>query len=428
MDIRQLVNPTEAPPRRSLSGSHTILNSSPAMSSANLATPSPTPNPKVMTGTRKRRDPKPNWAFRQDEIDNDGNTLQKHLDKLEKSRPPPPAPHPQQQTRPPPPAAHNGHHVTNGAPSAPAPAPASELIGFARPISDDREVYDDVSRVVCDFIWDNVINNTLVRQAVAESPDTQVEVEARWGQIQGRPDGQRMQGMHSTECVLKPAWAQEHTRFESTMTMAQHKKMNEYLNKQVTKADATKTTREQIKYKHTREIDQFYAMGKEGFARLTPGVREIITQTKQRPRIRVTRDAKDPAKILHKIIKLRIHNIEISSPRTEWDYRIGINLEVNFPGELDGFEPAEEPGMDVDSMKRHKDRVSYSWLKAFQIDLTQVKQGDRVNHELELELDAETLLRNGDYTVRTGQPSNYESLINGMMNNLRVLSREITPS
>lgn len=425
MDIAALVNPvSEGLPRRSPSGSHSLFASSPVTPSVTLPTRSPASNNGPMAGKRKRHDPKPIWAVRQDEIDSDGNTFNKHVDKLQKLRPQPPTPQPP-QARPQPPAVHRAAASSNG--SGLKPPASHELIGYARPVSDDAEVYDEVARKVCDFIWTGVIDNPIVRKAVAESPDTQVEVEARWGQIQERDTGMRIQGIHTTETIVNPGYAVDRTKFESTMTMEQHKKMNQYLNSQVQKSSNNPPTREPVKYKHTREIDQFYELDKEGFSLLSPATREIIQMSKQRTRVRVTRDAKDPGNVLGAIIKCRVSNMEISSPQTEWDYRIGINLEVRYPGPLDSLTPVVEAGKSVESMKRYKDRVSYSWLDAFQVDLTQVSQGDGKNHELELELNSDVLLQNGDHILQTKQPSNYEKIINGLMNNLRVLSREITP-
>jgi hypothetical protein len=64
-------------------------------------------------------------------------------------------------------------------------------------------------------------------------------------------------------------------------------------------------------------------------------------------------------------------------------------------------------------------------MGAYQVDLTQVVQGSSKNHELELELTSDVLLDNADKAKRK-EPSQYENLISGMMNNLRVLSRVIT--
>lgn len=141
--------------------------------------------------------------------------------------------------------------------------------------------------------------------------------------------------------------------------------------------------------------------------------------------MRVSKDVKT-GEVLRKMIKLRIANLEISSPQTEWDYRIGINLEINYPGEIEELEPSVEAGKSLRDMQRIKDRMSYSWLGAYQIDLTQVTQGPSKNHELELELESGVLLREAEKCRQPG-PNSFEPLINGMLNNLRVLSREMTP-
>lgn len=421
MDIAALVNPvSEAPPRRSLSGSYHFASSSPSATS-----PITTDN-KPMNRKRKRHDPKPIWAVREDEVF-DGLSFPQWQKQREASRPAP-APHApvQAQALPTPVPVRNGPPVSNTIPP-PQPLAHGELNRFERPVSDDARIYDDVSRMVCDFIWNQVIVNKEVRNAVAESPNNQIEVEARWGQLLHKGSGQRisLHSITSTEGVVRPDMAADF-KFESTMTMQQHKAMNNYLNKQVQKSNLPDTVRSKVQYKHTKEEDEFYVLDQDAFNLLPPYTRQLIGQTKKAQRIRVTRDPNDPTKRPTALIKVRIENMEISSPRTEWDYRIGVNLEIKYPGPIDNLKLAVEPGRDAESMKRFKDRVSYSWLGAFQIDLTQVISGNSKNHELELELDSGILLTHGD-NVRDNIPNDFESLINGMMNNLRVLSREITP-
>lgn len=170
----------------------------------------------------------------------------------------------------------------------------------------------------------------------------------------------------------------------------------------------------------------FYDLDQQALELLPPLTRQILQNSQSRQRIRVTRDMKTNA-VLKKIIKQRVANFEISSPKTEWDYRIGINLEIDFPGDVDNLTPVIERGKTLQSMERRKDRMSYSWLDAYQIDLTQVVQGDAKNHELELELSPERLLHAGD-SIKRGEPTDFENLIVGMINNLRVLSREVTPA
>jgi polynucleotide 5'-triphosphatase len=415
MDISALVNNDEGVvlPRRSISNS--ISQSAP--SPVTLSPKHPPASGTHMSLKRKRHDPKPIWAYLE------GEQLPPELQQLEEQQR-----QQRQQARPPPPTAqpHPPTGQRNGppahAPGAPSAA-VTELSGFERPISGDAHVYDDVSRKVCDFIWATAVNSDIVRKAIAESPQTQLEVEARWGQILDKHTSTRLRGFHDTECVLRRNDNLD-VKFESTMTMEQHKRMNMYLNGQVQSAKASRAKRAEVGYQHTREIDMFYEMGQEAFDQLPPAVRVIIAQSGTRQRIRVTKDAKT-GNVIRKIVKHRLANLEISSPQTEWDYRIGVNLEIEYPGSIDGLALVVEQGKTPESMQRQKDRMSYAWMGAYQVDLTQVVQGSSKNHELELELTSDVLLDNADKAKRK-EPSQYESLINGMMNNLRVLSRVIT--
>jgi hypothetical protein len=376
---------------------------------------------------RKRHDPKPIWAYREgEELPPE---LRKQQEQRQPSRPPPPAaqaqPTPPPHAHPPPvPVAHrNGPPAnSNGAPSP--SAKSNELTGYERPVSNDAHVYDEVSRKVCDFIWNLAITNGELRKAIAGSELTQLEVEARWGHIIDRQSNSRLRGFHDTETVIKTQNLD--IKFESTMTMEQHKRMNMYLNGQVRESQAPGASRVPVKYQHTKEVDILYELGQEQFQSLPEPVKRLINASGTRQKIRVTRDQKTN-QVLRSMIKLRLGNLEISSPQTEWDYRIGINLEINYPGPIDNLEPAVEKGKTPESMKRQKDRMSYSWQGAYQVDLTQVQQGPTKNHELELELNSDVLLDNADKVTRK-EPNSFEALINGMMHNLRVLSREITPS
>ncbi|KAF9698919.1 hypothetical protein EKO04_003239 [Ascochyta lentis] len=418
MDLSAIVNQDEGMvlPRRSSSNAYAISQPSPVSASSKLRTP----NPRATPLKRKRHEPKPIWAYRE------GEELPEELQRLQEQQ--------RQQARPPPPPVQpQAHHQApviaqrSGPPpaaSAAAPATGNELAGYERPVSNDAHIYDDVSRKVCEFIWSTAVNNELVRKAIAESPATQLEVEARWGQIIDKHSSNRLRGFHDTECVLRRNDNLD-VKFESTMTMEQHKRMNMYLNGQVQRsAPASGSNRAEIKYSHTREIDQFYEVSQKAFDNLPPTVRVLIAQAQKKERIRVSKDARTGS-VLRKIIKLRIANLEISSPQTEWDYRIGINLEIDYPGPIEDLEPSLDPGKTLQSMQRQKDRMSYSWLGAYQVDLTQVVQGPSKNHELELELDSQVLLDNAD-KVRRKEVNSFEPLINGMLNNLRVLSREIT--
>ncbi|RMZ72971.1 hypothetical protein GMOD_00009756 [Pyrenophora seminiperda CCB06] len=445
MDISALVNhdgdAAAVLPRRSLSHPHSLFTSSPVTPAAKLPSPPPKTTHKHMSLKRKRNaGSKPIWAYREgEELPPELQALQEQQRK--QSRPPAPIPPPSSapavqphlhaQPAPsahPPPRQHPSPMVAerNGHPSSDAglPTPAlsmHELTGFERPISNAALIYDDVSRNVCEFIWDTAVNNEMVRKAVSD-PKVQLEVEARWGQIIDTQSDQRLRGFWRTETVLNTEALQ--VKFESTMTALQHKRMNLYLNTQVQHSKQPGSPRPAIDYRHTYETDLFYELDQEGFSKLNPIVQQLISQSGSRQRVRVTRD-KNTGDFLRAIIKHRIGNLEVSSPKTEWDYRIGINLEIDFPGPIDNLKPAVEGGKTVEAMKRQKDRMSYSWLDAYQVDLTQVTQGPSKNHELELELSSDMLIAEADKSRRK-EVNRYESLINGMMNNLRVLSREMT--
>jgi polynucleotide 5'-triphosphatase len=438
MDISSLVNhdgeaaalPLIPRARSSLSLQHssspvaqrTLSTSSPVATAPERPPTSPT-RPKMPLRRRLRNDPKPIWAYLENEqLPPNVQRLQDERMAQRKQQAPRPSLAPTQAQHPPqapPPLPVNGAHPP--VQRIPTALPATGgLTGYERPISNDAHVFDGVSRQVLDFIWAQAITNETVRNAIAESELTQLEVEARWGQIIDRTSLTRLRGFHTAETPLKPG---VDVKFESTMTMEQHKRMNLYLNKQVGQSKVPEAARTNINYNHTREVDAFYALGPEELQQLPPMVRNIIEQVGPQ-RIRVTRDQKTN-EVIRSLIKMRVQNLDISSPATEWDYRIGINLEVTYPGPTDHLVPAAEQGQSAESMKRQKDRMSYSWLGAYQIDLTQVIQGPVKNHELELELDSGVLLDQAD-RARRKEPNSFEQLINGMMTNLRVLSRQMT--
>jgi hypothetical protein len=213
------------------------------------------------------------------------------------------------------------------------------------------------------------------------------------------------------------------------MSLEQHKRINLLLNKQVEMAQTNgHSERPTIKYEHTKEVDIFYELDQERFLALPEPIKALLERTlnpKKGVRVRVTRDLKD-GHIVRQLIKHKLENLDISSPQTEWDYRIGVNLEIDYPGSVEGLNMVVDKDSHGDPLptERKKDRISYEWL-AYQIDLTQVVQGNVKNHELELELSAARLLAARDALERGGT-SDFEPLVRGMLNNLRELSRRMT--
>ena len=121
-----------------------------------------------------------------------------------------------------------------------------------------------------------------------------------------------------------------------------------------------------LKYVHTRELDRFYELPANLIPPIPASVRPLVNQ-RHRVRVRVTHDQRTGER-LAQIIKIRIADLDVYSPRTAFDWRISVNLEMNYDGDLYGMTEISEHGK---SSKRSKDRMTYQHL-AYQIDLTQV--------------------------------------------------------
>lgn len=175
---------------------------------------------------------------------------------------------------------------------------------------------------------------------------------------------------------------------------------------------------------------------------IPPALREKLNP-RHGVKVRVTHDQKT-GEPLAKIIKARIIDLDIYSPMTPLDCRISINFEMRFDGDVQ--ELGEKSASD-----RNKDRLSYT-QSMYQIDLTQVTQQSTVNvgtyrnewmkhiltdrqkgaiqntkeHELEIEL-LTAAVRDQGQKAAAGEPNEYISLVEGFLDNMRVLSRA-TPS
>jgi len=94
---------------------------------------------------------------------------------------------------------------------------------------------------------------------------------------------------------------------------------------------------------------------------------------RHKPKVRVTLDQKT-GKVINTIIKTRIADLNVYSPKTAFDWRVSANIEMPYLGEIEGLQPSSDRG----GGDRNKDRLSYRHL-AYHIDLTQVTD---VNFEL----------------------------------------------
>ena len=194
-----------------------------------------------------------------------------------------------------------------------------------------------------------------------------------------------------------------------------------------------------MSYVHTKECDAFYELSQAGHLGLPPSIRAQLNP-RHRAKVRITTDQKT-GKELAKIVKARVADLDIYSPRTAFDWRVSVNLEMNYDGDMRDLVETTEGGKRAD---RNKDRMSYRHL-AYQIDLTQVttfevspestvspkyshsqrpqstSKADK-EHELEIEVSSAEVRRQG-LLVKAHQVSQYEELIRGFVDNVRVLAR-----
>ncbi|KAG0097661.1 mRNA-capping enzyme subunit beta [Podila epicladia] len=238
-------------------------------------------------------------------------------------------------------------------------------------------------------------------------------IEAKLGILTDNNTGRRIELPVMSETVImpqRPAWY----RFVSDMTIDQHAHFNSLLNNRLGETRQKDFRGYQIQYKHTKEIDQFYT-GPQG-------------------KTRVTKDQSTNAVIPDGIVKKdRIADLDVFSPRSPFDFRVSVNVEVPVPA------PTGNP-----QFERHKDRISYRHHN-FKIDLTQVKtansptnsnqrpnysqmarptQQPDVTHELEIEfVHPEELVR--ERTIRLsgqGRPDRFWEIVGYFINNVRGLA------
>ncbi|RAL15981.1 putative mRNA capping nucleoside-triphosphatase [Aspergillus homomorphus CBS 101889] len=330
---------------------------------------------------------------------------------------------------------------TDSLPSKPAVPPASRAPPTPAPVESQKPgslgpwepsitgafPYEEVTKLVCDFLFRHVVvrNDAIAAPAgaAAAGPAPIIEVEAKLGQLIDMDRGDRVQLPILTETVINKQFPRFRTAFESSMTVAQHRAMNNFLNEAVKRSlDQADRPRIPISYAHKKERDTFYEVSPH---ELPPVIRQNLNP-RHKPKVRVTVDQRTN-EVLAKIVKCRIADLDVHSPHTCVDWRISVNLEMNYDGDvsqLTVIDPARGHGGD-----RNKDRMSYRHL-AYQIDLTQVAKSDSAKgdfeHELEVEISAAEIRRQGQMAMN-GEPHQYEDLVKGFLDNVRVLARQVPP-
>lgn len=130
-----------------------------------------------------------------------------------------------------------------------------------------------------------------------------------------------------------------------------------------------------MEYVHTHECDTFYELPAAQLHMLPKVLKERLLYQRFKTRVRVTTDQRS-GRVLNKIIKARIADCNVYSPMTRFDWRVSVNVEMPWTGDVDGL--IALPGAEINGAGagggngvRLKDRMSYRHL-AYQIDLTQV--------------------------------------------------------
>ncbi|KAI0380309.1 mRNA triphosphatase CET1 [Hypomontagnella monticulosa] len=287
-------------------------------------------------------------------------------------------------------------------------------------------------REVADFLGINVLQFPGFEEV--HNRGAQFEIEAKLGVIIDKATNDRIYfpQIKAGECVLNDGGR---VAFRSSMTESQHCELNGYLNEQVKASfprNPTAASRVQVHYIHRREIDRFFELPPQMRPRI-PGCISGLQQQGAPIKARVTHDQKT-GNVLAKIVKARIADLNIHFPHLPLDCRISINLEWDWDGPAEEIERCQHPNKERPP-DRIKDRLSYKH-GFYQVDLTQVTQGLPTSsgqpsqphpgaakeHELEVELDARSLIEHGRMLMRS-EPNRYEDLVDGLVNNVRLLAR-----
>ncbi|RDB19032.1 mRNA-capping enzyme subunit beta [Hypsizygus marmoreus] len=257
------------------------------------------------------------------------------------------------------------------------------------------EPLDEFIKEIADFIHHMIMTR----------PDMggNVEVEAKIGVLRDKMTGQRIALPVLVESILAPDSID--LRFESNMSVHQHKHYNNLLNNLKTASSQPTHHASPLEYSHLYLVDSFYASD----------------NAHDREKIRVTRDEKTGI-VTECMRKIRLGDLNIYSPKRAADWRVSVNLEV----------PVSHP-LGSPTHTRRKDRMSYSH-EEFNIDLTQVTTTTspaappQIFHELELEIARSELLlataaARGDPNLSELERSAFDELIRAFVNNARILVR-----
>ncbi|KAL4922513.1 CYTH-like domain-containing protein [Aspergillus aurantiobrunneus] len=306
------------------------------------------------------------------------------------------------------------------------PEPHLKSLGPWEPSITGFIPHEEITKIVCDFLFQHVVlrNDAMAGPAGASAvgQGAIIEVEAKLGQLIDLDRGERLQLPILSESIISRDNPRIRTSFESNMSQAQHRAMNNFLNEAVKGSmPQANPGRIPLSYAHKKERDSFYQVSPSD---LPPLIRQNLNP-RHKPRVRVTVDQRT-GEVLAKIVKCRVADLDVHSPRTCVDWRVSVNLEMNYEGDISHLPPADTGRGAGD---RNKDRMSYRHL-AYQVDLTQVARSEpsakgEFEHELEVEVSAAEIRRQGQLAMSGDTSNQYEDLVKGLLDNIRVLARAV---
>jgi hypothetical protein len=296
------------------------------------------------------------------------------------------------------------------------------------PNIENTVLMNSTNRIVADFLVFKVLQHPNLEEVIGRGVN--FEIEAKLGTIIDRATNERVYyPIRHGECVMSE---EARVAFRSSMNENQHRELNNWLNHQVQAShhrNPRAASRLEVKYKHRREIDRFYELPSQLYGRLPYCVSSLL-QTKAPLKVRITYE-QQTNEVLAKIVKARIADLHVHMPHMPLDCRISINFEWDWDGPVEEILGNQLPNKERPP-DRCKDRLSYTH-GYYQVDLTQVTQTGAAappghkEHELEIELDSKTLLQHGRLLMQ-GQPSKWEQLVDGLVDNIRVAARRCPPS
>ncbi|EGY15578.1 mRNA-capping enzyme subunit beta [Verticillium dahliae VdLs.17] len=397
----------------------------------------PTASPQALQKKRARHMTPPVWAQRWDSREN--RRLNKANYELQKRGPPstngkPPVVVKQEQIKQDLASRHASPEAVRSDSLKGAPVadhnPNNEIVAILGPWEPSItgvKPTDEIAKNVADFLYLNVVANP--DSGEIANRGVEFEIEAKLGTLIDKDTNERVEKFVTTACLLHDTGR---IAFRSSMTAAQHKGMNQWLNDKVLNTnpqnpDPRVRDRVQVQYKHRREVDKFFEIPSQLQGRL-PGCVRARINPKHSVKVRVTYDQKT-GEPLAKIVKARVADINLHMPNAPLDCRISINLEAAWDGPIEELEQIAV-GHGNKFPDRSKDRLSYT-QSHYQVDLTQVTQTvpgpgntQRVDkeHELEIELAPHVTIDQGQRAT-SGQPHKYPELIEGFVDNIRILAR-----